>query len=26
MYVDAIWTLRTVDQKYMESFEIWCWW
>jgi hypothetical protein len=19
------WTLRTVDQKYLESFEIWCW-
>jgi hypothetical protein len=19
------WTLRKVDQKYLESFEIWCW-
>jgi hypothetical protein len=19
------WTLRTVDDKYLESFEMWCW-
>jgi hypothetical protein len=19
------WTLRTVDQKHLESFEMWCW-
>jgi hypothetical protein len=19
------WTLRNVDQKYLESFEMWCW-
>jgi hypothetical protein len=19
------WTLRTVDHKYLESFEMWCW-
>ena len=19
------WTLQTVDQKYIESFEMWCW-
>ena len=23
---DAVtWTLRKVDQKYLENFEIWCW-
>ena len=21
----ATWTLRKVDQKYLESFEMWCW-
>jgi hypothetical protein len=20
-----MWTLRQVDQKYLESFEMWCW-
>jgi len=20
-----VWTLRKVDQKYIESFEMWCW-
>ena len=20
-----IWTLRKLDQKYLESFEMWCW-
>ena len=24
MYGAAIWTLRKVDQKYLESFEVWC--
>ena len=24
MYGAAIWTLRKVDQKYLESFEMWC--
>jgi hypothetical protein len=22
---DETWTLRTADQKYLESFEMWCW-
>jgi len=22
---DEIWTLRDVDEKYLESFEMWCW-
>jgi hypothetical protein len=25
LYGDEIWTLRTVDQKHLESFEMWCW-
>ena len=25
MYGAAIWTLRKVDQKYLKSFEMWCW-
>jgi hypothetical protein len=25
MYGVEIWTLRTVDQKYLESVETWCW-
>jgi len=24
-YGAETWTLRTVDQKHMESFEMWCW-
>jgi hypothetical protein len=24
-YGAETWTLRNVDQKYMESFEVWCW-
>ena len=24
-YVAETWTLRTADQKYLESFEMWCW-
>jgi hypothetical protein len=24
-YGAEMWTLRKVDQKYLESFEIWCW-
>jgi hypothetical protein len=24
-YGDKIWTLRTVDQEYLESSEMWCW-
>ena len=24
-YGAEIWTLRTTDQKYLESFEMWCW-
>jgi hypothetical protein len=24
-YGAEIWTLRTVDQKHLESFKIWCW-
>jgi hypothetical protein len=25
LYGAETWTLRTVDQKHMESCEIWCW-
>ena len=25
MFGAVTWTLRIVDQKYMESFEMWCW-
>jgi hypothetical protein len=25
LYGAETWTLRKVDQKYLESFEIWCW-
>jgi hypothetical protein len=25
LYVAETWTLRNVDQKYPESFEMWCW-
>jgi hypothetical protein len=25
LYGAESWTLRKVDQKYLESFEIWCW-
>jgi hypothetical protein len=25
LYSAEIWTLRTADQKYLESFEMWCW-
>jgi hypothetical protein len=25
LYGAEKWTLRAVDQKYLESFEIWCW-
>ena len=25
LYGAENWTLRKVDQKYLESFEIWCW-
>jgi len=25
LYGAETWTLRAVDQKYMESFEMWCW-
>jgi hypothetical protein len=25
LYGAAMWTLRKVDQKYLESFEMWCW-
>jgi hypothetical protein len=25
MYGAAAWTLRKVDQKYLGSFEMWCW-
>jgi len=24
-YGDGTWTLRAVDQKHLESFEMWCW-
>jgi hypothetical protein len=25
LYGSETWTLRKVDQKYLESFEMWCW-
>jgi hypothetical protein len=25
LYGAETWTLRKVDQKYLESFEVWCW-
>jgi hypothetical protein len=25
LYGDVNWTLRAVDQKHLESFEMWCW-
>jgi hypothetical protein len=25
LYGAEIWTLRAVDQKHLESFEMWCW-
>ena len=25
LYGAETWTLRAADQKYLESFEIWCW-
>jgi hypothetical protein len=25
MYRAEMWTVRTADQKYVESFEMWCW-
>jgi hypothetical protein len=25
LYGAEIWTLRTVDQKHLENFEMWCW-
>jgi hypothetical protein len=25
LYGAESWTLRKVDQKYLESFEMWCW-
>jgi len=25
LYDAAMWTLRKVDQKYVESFAVWCW-
>jgi hypothetical protein len=25
LYVTETWTLRTVDQKHLENFEMWCW-
>jgi len=25
LYGAETWTLRTVDQKHLDSFEIWCW-
>ena len=25
LYGAETWTLRTADQKYLESFEMWCW-
>ena len=25
IYGTETWTLRTADQKYLESFEMWCW-
>jgi hypothetical protein len=25
LYGAKIWTVRAVDQKHLESFEMWCW-
>ena len=25
LYGDETWTIRAVDQKHLESFEMWCW-
>jgi hypothetical protein len=25
LYGAETWTLRAADQKYLESFEMWCW-
>ena len=25
LYGAETWTLRAIDQKYLESFEMWCW-
>jgi hypothetical protein len=25
LYGAEMWTLRKMDQKYLESFEMWCW-
>jgi hypothetical protein len=25
LYGAETWTFRTIDQKYLESFEMWCW-
>jgi len=25
LYGAETWTLRAVDQKYLENFEMWCW-
>jgi hypothetical protein len=25
LHVAESWALRTVDEKYLESFEMWCW-
>jgi hypothetical protein len=25
LYGSGTWTLRKVDQKYLQSFEMWCW-
>jgi hypothetical protein len=25
LYSDETWTIRKVDQIYLESFEMWCW-
>jgi hypothetical protein len=25
LYYSEIWTLRAVEQKHLESFEMWCW-
>jgi hypothetical protein len=25
LYVAETWTLRSMDQKHLESFEMWCW-
>ena len=26
LYGAETWTLQAADQKYLESFEMWCWW